>query len=57
MRVISIKYTKSMMKITHEIKMPLCSACSKEMKFDSGDTIYGDKWYHKDCVQLIKIKN
>ena len=46
-----------MMKTTHEIKMPLCSACNKEMKFDSGDTIYGDKWYHKDCVQMIKIKN
>ena len=45
-----------MMEKTREIKTPLCSACGKEMNFDSGDTIYGDKWYHKDCANSIKIK-
>ena len=42
------------METTQKIKMPLCSVCTKEMKFVSGDTIYGDKWYHKDCAQSIK---
>ena len=33
---------------------PLCSLCNKEMKFIEGDTIYDDRWYHKDCRGAIK---
>ena len=44
------------MQTTQKIKKPLCSVCNKEMKFALGDTIHGDKWYHKDCVPLIKVK-
>lgn len=54
--IISIQDTQSLMQTTQKIKKPLCSVCDKEMKFALGDTIHGDKWYHKDCVPLIKIK-
>ena len=53
--IISTQDTQSLMQTTQKIKKPLCSVCNKEMKFALGDTIHGDKWYHKDCVPLIKI--
>jgi len=31
----------------------MCSLCNKEMTLGEGATIYGEKWYHKDCWQSI----
>ena len=32
----------------------ICFLCNKEMILAEGATIYGEKWYHKDCWQSIK---
>lgn len=31
--------------------IPNCTACGKEMQFVEGDVIYGEKWYHNECLK------
>jgi len=31
----------------------VCGRCNKEMHLVEGSTIFGDKWYHKDCWESI----
>jgi hypothetical protein len=32
------------------LQMPSCDICNKKMQFVEGDVIFGEKWYHKDCL-------
>ena len=34
----------------------VCGLCNKDMILVEGDTIFGEKWYHKDCWQSIANK-
>ena len=27
-----------------------CQSCGKEIEFEEGDIIFGEKWYHKNCA-------
>lgn len=33
-----------------------CSLCQGEIMLDVGDIIYGEKWYHGECWELIEKK-
>lgn len=33
-----------------------CSLCQGEIMLDVGDIIYGEKWYHSECWELIEEK-
>jgi len=28
-----------------------CTTCGKEMQFVEGDIIFGEKWYHNECLK------
>ena len=31
-----------------------CSLCRNEMLLEMGDIIYGEKWYHSSCWELVE---
>lgn len=33
-----------------------CTICGKQMLFEEGDVIYGEKWYHNVCSKKVKIE-
>ena len=37
--------------------MQTCSLCKKKMLLSEGDMIYGDKWYHNSCWNLVEQGN
>jgi hypothetical protein len=37
------------------IDKPDCSICNKEMKFEEGDIIFGEKWYHTNCAKRAEL--
>ena len=38
---------------TGKVSGQTCSACNEKMEIEEGDTICGNKWYHKDCWNLM----
>ena len=32
-----------------------CVHCGKEMQFEEGDVIFGEKWYHKNCIKQVNL--
>jgi len=34
-----------------------CSLCGQKMLLSEGDMIYGDKWYHNSCWNLLEQNN
>ncbi|HKC78810.1 MAG TPA: hypothetical protein VKB83_01800, partial [Nitrosopumilaceae archaeon] len=41
----------------HNYLMQTCSLCKKKMLLSEGDMIYGDKWYHNSCWNLVEQRN
>ena len=39
---------------TRSFLVQKCSLCDKIMELREGDTIYGNKWYHENCWNLVK---
>lgn len=39
---------------TRNFLVQTCSLCNEEMELVEGTTIYGNKWYHADCWDLVK---
>lgn len=39
---------------TRNFLVQICSLCNEEMELVAGATIYGNKWYHADCWNLVK---
>lgn len=39
---------------TRNFLVQICSFCNEEMELVEGATIYGDKWYHGECWNVIK---
>ena len=38
---------------TGKVSGQTCSVCNEKMEVEEGDTICGNKWYHKDCWNLM----
>jgi hypothetical protein len=38
------------MESTKYMVRPICTFCNKDMKFEEGDVLFGEKWFHKDCA-------
>ena len=32
-----------------------CALCGNEMEFVEGDVIFGEKWFHKNCVAQANL--
>lgn len=39
---------------TRNFLVQTCSLCNEEMELVEGTTIYGNKWYHANCWNLVK---
>ena len=39
--------------VGHMGLVQVCGRCNEEMVLVEGDTIFGDKWYHKNCWESI----
>lgn len=39
---------------TQNFLVQKCSLCNEAMELVEGDTIYGDRWYHGNCWNLMK---
>ena len=46
---------KPHMGTTQKIIKPTCSFCNAEIGFAEGDVIFGDKWFHRDCVSKYRL--
>ncbi|MDE1861736.1 MAG: hypothetical protein KGI33_02360 [Thaumarchaeota archaeon] len=33
-----------------------CTHCGAEMKFEEGDVIFGDKWFHRACASKYRFQ-
>ena len=33
-----------------------CALCGGKMRFEQGDIIFGEKWYHRNCAEQVKIE-
>ena len=32
----------------------VCGFCNSCMRFEEGDVIFGEKWFHKDCAPKFR---